>query len=235
MSRMIDETGKRYGMVTVLGRDKNDKNGKAQWLCKCDCGNTFVTRGTDLRRNKVLTCGCTSYTKGQVLVGKTFGRLTVLRFLGTNEYGKHIYECQCTCGNLTVVNGGHLISGNTKSCGCLKQEKSLGEQQIEQILIENNIPFSMQQTFPDLIYKNNLRYDFAIKDENNKIIRLIEFDGVQHFNKNNAWHHETIEIRDQIKNSYALENNIPLVRIPYTVESIELEDIFTDKWLINNI
>jgi len=65
MSKMIDETGKRYGMITVIERGPNDKNGKAQWYCRCDCGKTILSRGADLRRNKVLTCGCTSFEKGQ--------------------------------------------------------------------------------------------------------------------------------------------------------------------------
>lgn len=73
-----------------------------------------------MRRNKILTCGCTSYNKGQELVGQKFGKLTVIKFLGTNNYEKHIYECLCDCGNTTIVVGAHLKSGNTRSCGCLK-------------------------------------------------------------------------------------------------------------------
>ena len=48
MSKIIDETGNRYGMITVISRGPNDKNGKAQWYCKCDCGKTILSRGTDL-------------------------------------------------------------------------------------------------------------------------------------------------------------------------------------------
>ena len=40
---------------------------------------------------------------------------------------------------------------------------------------------------------------------------------------------------DQIKNEYAKSHNIPLKRIPYwDYDKITLENIMSDKWLINN-
>ena len=233
MSKIINETGHRYGMVTVNERGPNDKNGKAQWYCTCDCGKRFLARGSDLRRNKILTCGCTSYNKGQTLIGKRFGQLTVIKFLGTNYYGKHQYECLCDCGNTTIVVEAHLKNGNTRSCGCLKREKSLGEQQIEELLKINNIQYCNQKKFPDLIYKSYLLYDFAILDDNNNVIRLIEFDGKQHYDVNNPWYTESTPIRDMIKNQYAIDNNIPLVRIPYSkLDKITIDDILGDQWLV---
>lgn len=55
-------------------------------------------------------------------VGERFERLVVISFVGTNKYGKALWNCQCDCGNIIKVIGGHLHSGNTKSCGCLYRE-----------------------------------------------------------------------------------------------------------------
>ena len=55
------------------------------------------------------------------LTGSVFGRLTVLSLVGTDPHGS-IWECQCTCGNITVVPARSLRSGNTKSCGCFRVE-----------------------------------------------------------------------------------------------------------------
>lgn len=233
MAKVIDETGNRYGMVTVNERGPNDNNGKAQWYCKCDCGKVFLARGSDLRRNKILTCGCTSYQKGQKLIGQKFGKLTVIKFLGTNYYQKHEYECLCDCGNTTIVLEQHLKNGNTRSCGCIKKEKSIGEQQIEQILQENNIKYCCQKKFPDLIYKSYLSYDFAILNEDNFISRLIEYDGIQHTDVSNPWYSDDNKLRDIIKNKYAIDNGIPLIRIPYYLkDNITLDDLLNDKWLV---
>ena len=233
MSKLINEIGNRYGMVVVNKRGPNDNHGKARWYCTCDCGKVFLARGTDLRRNKILTCGCTSYNKGQALIGQKFGKLTIIKFLGNNNYGKHQYECLCECGNLTIVSEQHLKSGNTRSCGCIRKEQSIGEQQIETILKQNNIKYCSQKRFPDLIYKDYLYYDFAILNDSNDVIRLIEFDGAQHTNKNHPWYSEEGTIRDSIKNHYAIDNNIPLIRIPfYKRDNITIDDILSNKWLV---
>jgi hypothetical protein len=54
--------------------------------------------------------------------GKRFGRLLVLRYLYLKR-GKAYWLCLCDCGNKTVVDGGNLKSGGTKSCGCLKIDR----------------------------------------------------------------------------------------------------------------
>ena len=233
MAKVINEIGNRYGMVTVNERGPNDNNGKAQWYCTCDCGKSFLARGCDLRRNKILTCGCTSYQKGQRLIGQKFGKLTVIKFLGTNYYQKHEYECLCDCGNTTIVLEQHLKNGNTRSCGCIKKEKSIGEQQIEKILQENNIKYCCQKKFPDLVYKSYLSYDFAILNEDNSISRLIEYDGIQHTDVSNPWYSDNNKLRDIIKNKYAIDNGIPLIRIPYYLkDNITLDDLLNNKWLV---
>ena len=41
-----DITGQRFGRLTVLYRcPENSKDRKAQWVCKCDCGNIVIVTG----------------------------------------------------------------------------------------------------------------------------------------------------------------------------------------------
>lgn len=60
--------------------------------------------------------------------GKTFGFLTVIKRVYRLPKRTH-WECKCTCGNSTVVDGTKLKSGHTKSCGCYVNEfcKTHGE------------------------------------------------------------------------------------------------------------
>jgi len=57
------------------------------------------------------------------MIGKKFGRLTVLRFAGKGKPGKLFYECLCDCGNIKTIRKDHLTGGRTKSCGCLRNEQ----------------------------------------------------------------------------------------------------------------
>ena len=52
------------------------------------------------------------------LTGRRFGRLVVIRWVGNNKRGRALWLCRCDCGAETVVSAGHLLNGNTKSCGC---------------------------------------------------------------------------------------------------------------------
>lgn len=60
------------------------------------------------------------------LTGQRFGRLVVLEAAPTiaisNNKNKYYWKCLCDCGNTKVVCSKGLLGGNTKSCGCLKDE-----------------------------------------------------------------------------------------------------------------
>jgi len=57
------------------------------------------------------------------LTGMTFGRLIVERENGRYpKSNKVLWECRCQCGNKVTVASGSLVTGNTKSCGCLRKE-----------------------------------------------------------------------------------------------------------------
>ena len=58
MRKVINEEGKRYGKLTVIKRNGSSKDGKAMWLCKCDCGGYVTTIGKSLRNGDCTSCGC---------------------------------------------------------------------------------------------------------------------------------------------------------------------------------
>jgi hypothetical protein len=60
-----------------------------------------------------------------VLLGQRFGRLVVTDFAGRRKSGKRkilLWECRCDCGHTAIVPAESLSSGNTRSCGCLRDE-----------------------------------------------------------------------------------------------------------------
>lgn len=57
------------------------------------------------------------------LTGKKFGKLTVIEE-ASNIKGIIKWECICTCGNFTIVDGSNLRRGQSKSCGCLRTDEN---------------------------------------------------------------------------------------------------------------
>lgn len=52
----------------------------------------------------------------------TYGRLTAVARIGTARTGHAIWLCRCSCGNpFVLVRSSHLVTGNTRSCGCAKR------------------------------------------------------------------------------------------------------------------
>lgn len=57
--RLKNETGKKYGKLTVIKRVVNRRT-QAYWLCRCDCGNESEVAGRHLRLGNTKSCGhCT--------------------------------------------------------------------------------------------------------------------------------------------------------------------------------
>jgi len=116
--KIIDLTGKRFGKWVVVGDSGERKNKFIMWLCKCDCGNIGKIVGPSLKSGGSLSCGCSLVID---LIGKRFGRLTVLR-IDRQKNGKIFWECQCDCGTIKSIDGSALRGGLTLSCGCLNKE-----------------------------------------------------------------------------------------------------------------
>lgn len=64
MSKLINMIGYKTGLVTVIER-AGLKKGQSTWLCKCECGKTFVQYGSPLRRGKIKSCGHLLHDKNE--------------------------------------------------------------------------------------------------------------------------------------------------------------------------
>lgn len=117
----------------------------------------------------------------------------------------------------------HCFSGYQ---GCPRCKTSRGERKIYNTLVNMGIiNFVCEKSFDDLRAPNTnfpLRYDFFVPSYN----LLIEFDGQSHsecVNYSGQLSEEVMKTRlervqelDKIKNKYAKDNNLTLLRIPYT-------------------
>ncbi len=58
------------------------------------------------------------------LGGRRFGRLIAICISPNTSYGKRLWRCKCNCGSSAEVATTSLLSGATRSCGCLSKEVS---------------------------------------------------------------------------------------------------------------
>lgn len=131
MGKAIDITGQRFGRLIALKPTENrSSKGSIMWLCKCDCGTIKEISIANLRNKRTKSCGCLAREltskrqseSGYNLTGKRFGRLKVIKAVGKRKNDGRIWLCKCDCGNTTEVSARTLVSGHTRSCGCLQIE-----------------------------------------------------------------------------------------------------------------
>lgn len=201
------------------------------------CGNIYKSRPADLLRGHgCLKC---SYVDRSPKIGvNQRSKLEDVQNEVTNILGKSykiLLDPDKYTGNRQRIRIKHTVCGHVftsrfadikqYSYGCpFCSPSSTPEGKIINILendfgLKGNEDFYYGYVIPDLVYKNNLHFDFFFKDSS----VAIEYDGGQHYipvdfygGINNLFANQT---RDAIKTRYCVDNKIILFRIPYTITS----------------
>lgn len=128
----------------------------------------------------------------------------------------------CPSGHKWNVDRNHFTKH--RRCPMCNQEKlgsmSHGERLIYSIFSGNGIDFNREVS----IYINGElhRFDFYLELNNKKY--FIEYDGIQHFEERTGYLKGRLEEqqrKDKIKDKYALDNGIQMIRIPYTENTVD--------------
>lgn len=117
-----DLTGFVVGRLTALEPVGRSKHGRVLWRVRCDCGREKVLESAALTSQGVQSCGCLRADARHDLTGQRFGNLTATRALTSRRFNQVEWECLCDCGKTAIVPSGSLVTGNTRSCGCLAAE-----------------------------------------------------------------------------------------------------------------
>ena len=221
----VDLTGKKFTYLTPYEYIKGGK-----WKCKCDCGNEIIVDTRNLNSGHTQSCGCLQKQKASLntvdMTGYENDGIKVLSKAESDKNGYAHWNCICKiCGKQFITAGSAIRQGVVNSCGCVH---SYNEQKITKILLNNNIEFSTQYTFPDLkgINGGSLKFDFAIF-KNGKLSHLIEYNGLQHYEKpQGKWglEYNTLIQNDAKKIEYCKNNNIELRIIKYN-QNYDLNDL----------
>ena len=135
-----DTTG-LIGLKLVEGGEviqylRHVKSGDSFWLVRCHCGKEFETKkrnivGYGSKAKPLHSCReCAHKRRGKLLrktddmIGKKFGRWSILEAMDSDHHGIMLYKCRCDCGTERVVHGNQIRLGKSLSCGCVSLEKS---------------------------------------------------------------------------------------------------------------
>ena len=84
MPRLIDLTGQRFGRLVVVERVENSADGRARWLCRCDCGQSKTVLGEHLKKGRTKSCGCAKSESSSKRFKKHGGRNSKLYRIWSN-------------------------------------------------------------------------------------------------------------------------------------------------------
>lgn len=221
--KVLDSCGKEF---SVLGEYKTAKEKILMRHNKCNY-EWETTPDNFLRRNsRCPYCSGNARTNTEEfkkrlkkLLGDEYSLLGEYTNARTNTLFKHN-----TCGYTWKVRPEIFTRGEA---GCPNCKISSGENKVKKILNELNIIYDREVTFEQCKYKYVLPFDFVIYDKNNNVIGAIEYDGIQHFEPvvyfGGVESFELQVIKDNIKNTFCINNDIPLLRIPYTFNDSKIE------------
>ena len=117
--------GQRFNELTILKVMDSKENSRIVQRCECccSCGKITKPRVTDVIRGNIKSCGHTREKDYSYLIGQTFGELTILKVIRTEENSKIIRkcECRCSCGKLTKPRLTAVINNRVRSCGHVRK------------------------------------------------------------------------------------------------------------------
>lgn len=122
MPSIKDITGERFGHLTAISPTDKRQGTNIIWRFRCDCGE-IVERVTSHMPEDAACEKCKP--KGSKLrtiqPNMRYGRLTTVECLG-KKGNTYVWLLRCNCGNTITLPVSHFCGGNTRSCGCLRQE-----------------------------------------------------------------------------------------------------------------
>lgn len=142
-----------------------------------------------------------------------------------------LIDVKCGCGEIFSLTVQHFIDGKHRCNKCSMKESEIAKK-VKEWLIDKNIDFIQEKSFQDCKLTNMPMYfDFYLPKYN----ACIEVDGIQHFKpitfgstkEQSIENFNKTKERDLFKNTYCIENNIKLLRVPFW--QIEKTEEYKDR------
>lgn len=219
-SRIKDLSGQRFGRLTAIRRLEEKVGTSYAWLCRCDCGKETKVSAHALLSGGTKSCGCGKIealrNQKKDITNQRFGKLVAIRPTEKRISKSVVWLCRCDCGRMSEVSCSSLMSGNTKSCGCLPYEhESPGKylHYVEDTCIEmleyQGIRKNNTSGYTGVIaYRGKWRaqitfkkrnYSLGVYESKEEAVRVRKEAEEKIFGEFLKWYHEEIEARKPVK------------------------------------
>jgi hypothetical protein len=219
---------KKFHEEVILLSDYIDYNTKIK-VKHIKCNYIWDVKPRDLLHNKYPCPKCATEI---IAKNKSFKYEDVKKYIESegyellssnykNAYDKLIVKCKEGHIYSTIFRNFYYSKSRCPICN-----ESKGERRIREFFVKNNINHQKEYIFDDLKGAKNafLRFDFAVFSDKHKLLFLVEFDGLFHYEMM-CFPKETKEkaiqkfkrqqYYDKLKDEYCEKRNIKLIRIPY--------------------
>lgn len=209
----------KFPNITVLS-EFTKMSQRVSYICKV-CNYDW-----DAVANTLLNCsivGCPNCAgKVRISEQRFLGRLNALRddIEYISEYvdmTRHARFRCVACSHEWTASPANILSGK----GCPRCRESKGAKAVARYLDHHNISYIREHRFDNCVDERSLPFDFYLP----QLSVTIEYDGEQHFGPVMFGRYgldvaierfEYTQKHDAIKDKYCSDNNITLIRIPYT-------------------
>ena len=183
------------------------------------CGNVYMVNPTAFLRGERCPRCFGNHRKTQqefedIIYNLTEGDYVVLsKYKNANT--KVVFKHKI-CGKNFSMTPYDFIGSGHRCPWCFQSCSSHGNSMIAKVLSKLGIKYYREFKFSDCKDKRKLPFDFYLPDYN----LCIEYDGKQHFDRDSKFYSTDLVKHDRIKDQFCLDNNINLLRIKYTSDTL---------------
>ena len=127
-NKLIDITGKRFGKLVVLEKAVKNNTKNTYWVCKCDCGNVKIIKGSSLKNKNTKSCGCLRKETTHRKIHNSSKTKLFTVWMSMRHYGKKRNKVICTTwqNNFENFRNWSLNNGYTDKTFFHRKDKNGG-------------------------------------------------------------------------------------------------------------